>query len=168
MTRRGEQDSLRQSLHPCSSLRVTNRIGLLALFGALCLPTSFAAQTPKEKLAAAPAKVGVRVERVDKGQEAEAAGIQVGDYIVEWSRAGGGGAIESLFDWAEILTDETPRGTITLRGWRRGQKMKWSLGLRRWGLVVKPIFPERLAKMSDSCRDLETAGTRMPPFVGSR
>src|SRR5580658_1884897 len=85
--RRGEQDYLRQNPHPCSSLRVTRGIALLALFGALRLSTSFATQTSTERLPAAQTKVGVVVERVEQGEAAEAAGVQVGDRIVEWVRA---------------------------------------------------------------------------------
>src|SRR2546430_1497482 len=112
---RDENDSLGQSRRLSAGLRKTIRIGLLALFGALCLSTSSAAQTSTAKLAAATTKVGVVVERVEQAEEAEVAGVQVGDQIVEWSRAGSSGRIESPFDWVEMLTEEAPRGTVTLR-----------------------------------------------------
>src|SRR5882762_1221933 len=136
---RDENDSLGQSRRPCAGLRKTIRIELLALFGALCLSTSSEAQIPTEKPEAAQAKFGVAVELVEQGEAAEVAGLQVGDQIVEWSRGGSGATIESPFDWAEVLIEQAPRGSVTLKGWRRGQQMTWSLGLRRWGLVVEPI-----------------------------
>src|SRR6266851_5857068 len=140
----GELDCLARSPEPRSSLRRTILLTLLIIFGAVFLPASCPAQNSTEKRVAAPTKRGISVRHVEEGEEAEAAGIQVGDQIVEWSRAENGGTIESPFDWAEMLTEEAPRGTIILGGWRRDQKMAWSLGLRTWGLTVEPLFPERL------------------------
>jgi CHAT domain-containing protein/Flp pilus assembly protein TadD len=148
-----EQSGAGRAQGPAFSEKGRICIGFLLLFGVLFLLPRCSAQTSRLM----PAEVGVRVENVDEGQEAAASGVQVGDYIAEWSRGESGGAIESPFDWAEVLIEQAPRGPVTLKGWRRGQQMTWLLGQRRWGLVVTPIFPERLAKTFDWCRDLERA-----------
>ncbi len=153
----GEQDCLARRPEPRSSLRRTIPIAVLVIFGASFRSASCPAQNSTEKQAAALSRLGVSVERVKQGEEAEAASIQVGDQIVEWARDGSSGTIRSPFDWAEMLTEEAPRGTITLVGRRRNQKMVWSLGLRSWGLTVEPFFPERLIKTYDSCSSLLTA-----------
>src|SRR5260370_15303479 len=154
---RGEQDSLGRSPRSCAGFRKTIRIALVCLFGALCPSTSSPAQTSTEKLAAAPAKVGVVVERVEQGEEAEVAGVQVGDQIVDWAGGGNSGTIEAPVDWDEMLTEEARRGTVTLRGWRGDKNVVWSLALRTWGLMVEPTLPERLTKAYQSCRVLQKA-----------
>lgn len=138
-------------------VKKTVRVVALVSLASLCPWALLYAQASLENLVEVPAKLGVRVEQIEQGGDAHAAGIQVGDRINEWSLRGNSGTIESSFDWAEMLAEEAPRGTITLRGWRGDQKMVWSLGLRTLGLTVGPLFPERLTKAYESCRALRSA-----------
>lgn len=147
--------SLGQELALCSWMKKARFVVLLVLVGGLCVSTSSSLESALQNPAAAPAKAGVLVERVEQGGDAEAAGLQVGDQIVGWSREGSDGTIESSFDWAEMLTEEAPRGTVTLRGWRSGKEDAWSLGLRAWGLTVIPMLPSRLAEKFRTCRELQ-------------
>lgn len=132
-------------------LKSTTWIILFVFLGGLRLSPSSSAQ----KSVAIASKVGVLVEHVEQGGEAEGAGLQVGDLIVGWSREGSDGTIESPFDWTEMLTEEAQRGTVTLRGWRSGKEDAWSLGLRAWGLTVTPVLPARLTEKFRTCHELQ-------------
>src|SRR5213595_1095699 len=77
----------------------------------LTLPALSPAQTQSSER-------GVVVEQVDKGSEAEKAGLQAGDVILAWSHSELRGNIESPFDLAEVETEQRPRGAVLLEGLR--------------------------------------------------
>ncbi len=67
-------------------------------------------------------KHGVEVEQVDKGYEANRAGLQKGDILLRWSRDGQGGAIESPFDFFQLTVEQRPLGVITIEGLREAKR----------------------------------------------
>lgn len=73
---------------------------------------------------------GLVVERVDPGSGWELAGLQPGDVLRTWTRAGDPaeqGALSTPFDLAEVVTEQWPRGEVTLEGSRDGRPASWSL-----------------------------------------
>src|SRR5262249_19796732 len=109
---------------------------------------------------------GVRVEAVERGLEAERAGMKVGDVIVAWSRGETHGkteertegSIQSPFDWTDLLIEYAPRGSLTLHGWRGDEEQQWLLGLREWGLTVQPVVRADLTSPYEQCRGFDQAG----------
>lgn len=126
---------------------------LLAFTGIFLCITRLGAQTTA-RLQSVAAEHGVIVEQVDKGSEAESAGLQVGDVVFAWSRGLAEGLIESPFGWTDVVIEQAPRGTLTLRGLRNNQERVWSLGLRQWGLTVGPVMRAGLKASYEQCRGL--------------
>jgi CHAT domain-containing protein len=87
---------------------------------------------------------GVVVEGVETNSEAERAGLLKGDVLTSWSSRDGKGEIRSPFDVSSIEVEQSPRGEITLLGLRRSEEKAWTMGADRWGLSVRPDFPEPL------------------------
>jgi CHAT domain-containing protein/Tfp pilus assembly protein PilF len=122
---------------------MTRRILLAILGPVLVLP----AQTPPLH--------GVVVEQVDKGSEAESAGILVGDLIAGWSQGGDGGEIASPFDWTDFEKERPPRGPVTLRVFSGALERIWTLRKGSTGIAVRPVLRPELAAARLQCRDLE-------------
>src|SRR5215510_1307483 len=63
-------------------------------------------------------KPGVVVEEVAKYSEAEKAGLQEGDILLNWRHGDGNDDIRSPFDLSKAEIEEAPRGKVTLGGIR--------------------------------------------------
>ena len=78
---------------------------------------------------------GIVVEAVTRDSAAEKAGMQPGDVILSWMRAGSPpanpqpaqGTIGSPFALADVESEQAPRGPVTLQGRRGGESMAWTL-----------------------------------------
>jgi CHAT domain-containing protein len=76
---------------------------------------------------------GLVVEKVRPGSTGACAGLQPGDVLLAWSRAGtaGGppvqGVLRSPFDWRALLIEELPRGPVSLTGRRGATERTWTL-----------------------------------------
>jgi CHAT domain-containing protein len=89
---------------------------------------------------------GVVVESVERNFEAQRSGFISGDILLDWSSGKGKGEIESSFDIWWLETENSPRGPVTITGFRRHVKHKWTLGPDRWGLNTRPDLPKELAE----------------------
>jgi tetratricopeptide (TPR) repeat protein len=88
---------------------------------------------------------GAVVEEVSKGWAAERAGIRSCDLLLSWSRGEeNSGPVRSPFDLGQLEMKQAPLGIVTLRGIREGVSREWILPPGRWGLKVRPTFPEAL------------------------
>jgi len=95
---------------------------------------------------------GVVVENVEKNSQSEKAGVQTGDVIFSWKRQTlpkvpchkAKGKIRNVFEWIEMITEQTPRGPIQLKGKRLDKKMTWIVHRGRWGIDVQPLMPESI------------------------
>jgi CHAT domain-containing protein len=140
------------------------------------IPAALILLAPTTSIAAAkrqPPSPGFVVEDVGQGSAGEAAGIQPGDVLLEWSRAANPpanpapahGAFGSPFDVREVEIEQADRGTVALTV-RRGDR-RLSLAMPRgsttweswlWRIAVRPDFAgERLVAFQQA-RDLEQAG----------
>jgi len=116
----------------------------------LCLPLLLPAQVPPPR--------GVIVEQVDKGSEAESAGVMVGDLITGWSQGADAEEIESPFDWTDFEKERPPRGTVNLRIFSGSRERVWALRNGSTGIVVRPALRPELAAEWQRCRELEKTG----------
>ncbi len=125
---------------------MTQRTLLLSLCLLLLLP----AQTAPPR--------GVIVEQVDKGSEAESAGVMAGDLITAWSQGPDAGAIESPFDWANFEKERPPRGPVVIRIFSGSRERVWTLRNGSPGIAVRPVLRLELAAAWQQCRELEKTG----------
>jgi CHAT domain-containing protein/Tfp pilus assembly protein PilF len=107
---------------------------------------------------AAELKAGVVVESVAKNSEGEKVGLVVGDIILSCHRDGAKGQISSPFDLAEVLTEQEPRGRVTLEGARGGAKREWIMGVESWGVRTRPDLPPTLLAIYREGQELADAG----------
>jgi CHAT domain-containing protein/Tfp pilus assembly protein PilF len=119
-------------------------------FAARCLLTlvtlisSAPAQGSQGNPTPAEIKPGVVVEKVTEHGEAEKAGVQPEDILLEWSRGDAQGKIRSPFDLTEMEIEQAPRGVVTIKGLRGSESRVWKLGPASWGIKARPNFPESL------------------------
>jgi CHAT domain-containing protein/Tfp pilus assembly protein PilF len=116
-----------------------------------------ASQTPSRQ-ATGTLAAGVVVERVVHHSEAEKAGILEGDVVVRWIRGDVHGEIQSPFDLNAVEIEQAPRGSLLLEGLRGQEKKTWQLGEDRWGMQVRPSFPDATLTLYRTGQDLATAG----------
>ncbi len=65
---------------------------------------------------------GIVIEKLPAHTALAAAGVEVGDRAVAWSRgAAAGGPLRSPFDWYRMTAEQTPRGAVDLDVVRRGE-----------------------------------------------
>jgi CHAT domain-containing protein len=99
-------------------------------------------------------KPGLVVETVDRGREAERAGLREGDVLLNWSRGDTHGKFESPFNLDPVEAAEAPLGPVTLEGMRGSEARVWVIGEAMWGLHVRPNLPESLLEAHIQARDL--------------
>jgi tetratricopeptide (TPR) repeat protein len=114
------------------------------LLSVVALAGSAPAQESQVNPAPAEIKPGVVVEKVTEHGEAEKAGLQPEDILLEWSRGDAQGKILSPFDLPEIEIEQSPRGAVTIQGSRGSERRVWTLGPAAWGIKARPDFPESL------------------------
>jgi hypothetical protein len=103
-------------------------------------------------------KSGVVVERVLRYSESDKAGIQEGDILLRWVRGDVHGELLSPFDLNNTEVEQEPRGTVTLEGLRGKERRTWQLGQDRWGIEVRPNFPDAALTLYREGQDLAVAG----------
>lgn len=92
---------------------------------------------------AAPSKLGVIVEEVDRDSVLEKVGLRPGDRLFAWKRLEGGeGEIRTVFDWLWVKTEQAPRGTVRLRGERNGVATVFEVSKGPWDVRVRPEMAE--------------------------
>jgi CHAT domain-containing protein/Tfp pilus assembly protein PilF len=114
-------------------------------------------QTPSRQVAGTLGP-GVVVEKVLQHSEAEKAGFQKGDVLVRWARGDVHGEIQSPFDLSAAEIEQAPRGNVLLEGLRGVEEKTWQLGQDRWGMQVRPNFPDAILTLYRTGEDLATAG----------
>src|SRR5262249_1629307 len=90
---------------------------------------------------------GVTVESVTRNSEAERAGIQAGDILLDWGRGDTKGPINSPFDLPYIRFEQASRGSVAVSGVRGKQRRSWRLGSDVGGIASRPNFSEPLLAM---------------------
>lgn len=92
---------------------------------------------------------GVAVDEVRAGSALAAAGLQAGDVVAAWSRAGGEapaqGVLAGPFDWLALRAEQAPRGPVELRGHRGGEAEVWTVPVGLWDAALRPALPPPLA-----------------------
>jgi len=91
---------------------------------------------------------GVIVERVTPGGTAATAGLELGDVLVEWSRAASppanpapeSGRLLSPFDVREVEVEQSPRGELTVSGRRGDKPLQVVIPPGRWRMDTRPAF----------------------------
>lgn len=86
---------------------------------------------------------GAVVEALESWGGAAEAGIELGDVLVAWSRAGesaGTGRLLSPLDVTRLEREESPRGPISLRLWRSGTQLELTLARGEWGMSTHPVL----------------------------
>lgn len=125
-------------------------IVLLLSSCAFCQGSSRKVSTPSESALVNP---GVVVEKVEKGSEAELAGIKKGDVILSWSRGEKFGKIESPFDWSITKVEQATFENVTLRGFRKNHETAWNLSRHTIeGASVRQNFAEILLSAYAECQ----------------
>jgi len=122
---------------------------------------SVPAQTPNlGNDAQAPIELGkgVVIEAVKNNLEANKAGLQGGDIVLNWSRADARGDITSPFDLVEVEVEQGPRGEVTLEGWRGAEKRGWALRPGPWAVRARPNLPDGLLANYQEGEKLAKAG----------
>lgn len=92
------------------------------------------------------AEAGVVVAAVTPGSTGEAAGIRPGDVFRSWERPSDPadpekrerGTLWSEFDWQGLLTEQVPRGAVTVTGTRSGTAFSVAFPLDLSGVAVAP------------------------------
>ena len=107
---------------------------------------------------------GVVVEEVQRGSEADRAGVKPGDRITGWQQGALAGTIGAPFDWDEFETERAPRGTATLRTLRHDSDSTWTLRNGITGVKVRPALRPDLTGLWQQCRALEKSG-KLPEAV---
>lgn len=103
-------------------------------------------------------KPGVVVDTITKNLEADKAGLQPGDLIVRWTRAGVQGTIESPFDLSAIEIEQAPRGSVILEGLRGAENHSWTLGVSKWGVQARPQLPEARLRIYLQAQEMASVG----------
>src|SRR5580658_6862790 len=116
---------------------------------ALCLVRLLSGQIPP---------LGVIVEQVSKGSEAESAGIMTGDLITGWSQGSEAGQIDSPFDWTDFEKERPPRGPVAVRVLSGARERAWTLRNGSLGITIRPVLRPELAAAWRRCRELEKTG----------
>jgi CHAT domain-containing protein/tetratricopeptide (TPR) repeat protein len=101
---------------------------------------------------------GVVVENIGRNSEAEKAGIQSGDVILNWVRGDVKADITSPFDLVQIEIEQAPRGNVTLEGVRGLERRSWTLGPDVWGITARPGFQGKLLDLYQEGQRLSEAG----------
>jgi CHAT domain-containing protein/Tfp pilus assembly protein PilF len=83
---------------------------------------------------------GLVIEKIASNSEAEKAGIQAGDILLNWVRGDARGQLESPFDLAFVEIEQAPLGTVKVEGLRGDGRQVWSIGPSDWGLTARPNF----------------------------
>jgi CHAT domain-containing protein/tetratricopeptide (TPR) repeat protein len=108
------------------------------------------------------------VIRVRRGSTVQRAGLRAGDVVRWWRRELPGayfpdrGALSSVFAWGELLLEQVPRGTVRLRGTRRGLARSWTLPagapvpLAETG--IRPVLPAAERRADREARRLAPGG----------
>ena len=97
---------------------------------------------------------GIIVESVGKNTEAEKAGVQAGDILLDWTRGDAKGEIVSPFDLPYIRFEQASRGLVTVGGLRANQRRTWRLGSDVWGIASRPHLPDPLVSICRQGDDL--------------
>src|SRR6185295_7318721 len=113
----------------------------------LCLLAQAAAPTAallgREPLSESAAELGgIIVDEVAPGSEIEKAGLQAGDVLRSWERLSSPpanpepaqGVLASPFDWMWLEVEQAHRGSVVLRGERRGERRTWHVAAGEWNV----------------------------------
>src|SRR5579862_7191162 len=110
-------------------------------------------QTASQATDAAPRFDGVVVEKVTKDSEADRAGIQPGDFLLDWATADAKGRIESPFNLHSVTLEWGSRGRTTIHGSRAQEEKTWVLdpifSNKDWGISLRPPMSGSLALAYD-------------------
>jgi CHAT domain-containing protein len=88
---------------------------------------------------------GVVVLDVQKGGDAEKAGLQEGDILLRWSRGDASGELELPFDVSWVDIEQRPRGQVTFEGVRGSTSQTWVLKRDgTWKLKTRPNLKGQL------------------------
>ncbi|MDY7092308.1 MAG: CHAT domain-containing protein [Acidobacteriota bacterium] len=131
-------------------------VSVLALVVALLAGCGPGGEEPPGPGLPPPPTVGVVVEKLPPGIDADQAVLQVGDRLIAWSRprgpedgaAGGqltggepaGGPIRTPFDLLFAQVAQAPRGGVVVRGWRDGEPFAIEPPEREWELQKHPAL----------------------------
>ena len=113
-----------------------------SLAATLLLGALASGQNAGPPLAALPgsSNVGVVVDEVRKGSNAEQAGLQVGDVLLKWSRAEASGRFESPFDVSYVDVEQSPRGSVVIEGLRGTEAHVWRFAPNVWHFKARPQY----------------------------
>ena len=102
---------------------------------------------------------GVVVESVTPGSAGQRAGVQPGDVLTAWERSGSAGqpsvrgTLGSPFALSEIEIEQAPRGSVTLRGTRAGERLTLTVPAGRWQINARPAMRQRAAALYSRGRE---------------
>lgn len=105
---------------------------------------------------------GIVVETVAVGSAPEKAGAREGDVFHSWTRLANlpihpepaSGTLESPFDWQWMEIEQAPRGTVELRGERRGEPLVLQVPIGLWEAQVRPVLPADLESLYQRGKEL--------------
>lgn len=111
---------------------------------------------------------GMVVEFLTPAQSGERAGLQPGDVLLRWARAGQSGEIESPFDVSYIRFEYGSSGAVQIEGQRGSQIKSWTLPSGSWGIWVRPNFQGELLSAYLQELKLAQAGKLVDAMAQSR
>lgn len=129
----------------------------LALFLAVAA-SSFGQEVTNPYVPSPSIKQGIVIELLSKNAEADKAGIQPGDILLNWTRGDSKGGIESPFDLNHIRFEQASRGLVRIEGFRGTDRRFWVLGSDFWGIAARPSLQGELLSIYLEGEELARAG----------
>ena len=84
----------------------------------------------------------MQVLEVAASGAARRAGLQAGDRLTSWERAGESGPLSSPFALFRVEIEQAPLGAVTLHGRRGWRTQSWTLPPGSWELEARPVLDE--------------------------
>ena len=101
---------------------------------------------------------GLTVLDISPDSEGQMVGMKAGDVLAGWSRGLDSGEFQSTYDLHQVETEQWPRGTVQMRGYRGSLPMTWELSEGEWRIGCRPAMPISVAESFEKAELLREAG----------
>jgi len=102
--------------------------------------------------------MGLTVESVERGSQADKQEIRPGDKLLRWKLGTLQGQIESPFDLPYLRFEYAPRAMVTVYGVSGKEPRIWQFDSDIWGMMVRPPLSDKLMPIYNQAAELLAAG----------